>query len=307
MRIRSVHIENFRGIEFFEVTDLHDLVVIAGPNGCGKTCVLDGIRLLKSVYGGYFANEWQTWFGEFQINVADAEGMLHLFRDRTIPLRISADLELSDEERSYIDIHAEDILRPIIWQSVVGRNVESGLSISADEISRYSQSVTTRIQAEAAQLRNGIQTNIHKAGLTISPTPQIAVEPEPVLQVIFQTYSPRKLGVIDYHSSSRVYEREMLGQVNLNLENVTQQRRAHSLYNSREKYRNVKTELAANYVLGVIASKATQSEIPDVNSTLSELFRIFFPGKQYLGPVPQPNGKAGFPGPIAVRRSARYR
>src|ERR1700690_2701076 len=291
MRIRSVHIENFRGIEFFEVTDLHDLVVIAGPNGCGKTCVLDGIRLLKSVYGGYFANEWQTWFGEFQINVADAEGMLHLFRDRTIPLRISADLELSDEERSYIDIHAEDILRPIIWQSVVGRNVESGLSISADEISRYSQSVTTRIQAEAAQLRNGIQTNIHKAGLTISPTPQIAVEPEPVLQVIFQTYSPRKLGVIDYHSSSRVYEREMLGQVNLNLENVTQQRRAHSLYNSREKYRNVKTELAANYVLGVIASKATQSEIPDVNSTLSELFRIFFPGKQYLGPEQETNGK----------------
>ena len=37
MRLRAVHIENFRGIESFEVKDLRDLVVIAGPNGCGKT------------------------------------------------------------------------------------------------------------------------------------------------------------------------------------------------------------------------------------------------------------------------------
>jgi len=83
MRLRAVHIENFRGIEYFEVTDLSDLVVIAGPNGCGKTAVLDGIRLLKSAYGSYSLNEWQKWFGEFQINVMDPEGMLRLLRDHT--------------------------------------------------------------------------------------------------------------------------------------------------------------------------------------------------------------------------------
>jgi hypothetical protein len=44
MRLQAVRIENFRGIEFFEATKLKDIVVVAGPNGCGKTAVLDGIR-----------------------------------------------------------------------------------------------------------------------------------------------------------------------------------------------------------------------------------------------------------------------
>jgi AAA15 family ATPase/GTPase len=52
VRFASVSIENFRAISNVEITGLEDVVVIAGPNGCGKSCVLGAIRLLKSVYGG---------------------------------------------------------------------------------------------------------------------------------------------------------------------------------------------------------------------------------------------------------------
>ena len=116
MRLRAVRIENFRGIEFFEVTGLRDLVVIAGPNGCGKTAVLDGVRLLKSFYGGYSLNEWQMWFGEFQIDITRPEGMLRLFRNRQRQLRITAEIELSDTDRLYLQEHAEEALRIIVWQ-----------------------------------------------------------------------------------------------------------------------------------------------------------------------------------------------
>ena len=69
MRFQTLTIVNFRAISRFSISNLRDFVLIAGPNGCGKTAVFDAMRLLKSVYGGHQANEWMQWFGEFQINL----------------------------------------------------------------------------------------------------------------------------------------------------------------------------------------------------------------------------------------------
>jgi AAA15 family ATPase/GTPase len=63
MKIENIEIKNFRGIKAATLPDLKNMVVIAGQNGSGKSCVLDAIRLLKSVYGGYQQNEWHHWIG----------------------------------------------------------------------------------------------------------------------------------------------------------------------------------------------------------------------------------------------------
>jgi hypothetical protein len=296
MRLRAVRIENFRGIELFQVTDLRELVVIAGPNGCGKTNVLDGIRLLKSCYGGYAINEWQMWFGEFQIDMNHPEGLLRLFRNRERPIRITAEIELSDTDRSYLQEHVEDLMRAILWQARLGRNIiRWRQAVSGTEINQYGKEVERLVQEGVAGVRSALTAEFHRAGLTITPVGQIQVDEEQVLELVFQTYNPHELGVIDYHSSSRVYERELLGSVNLNLDQITQQRRQQSLYNWREKYRNVKSELAASYVLNIIAKESGASSVPDLNETLKELFHTFFPGKEYRGPVPRPDGSLGFP------------
>jgi hypothetical protein len=296
MRLRAVNIENFRGIDFFEASDLRDLVVIAGPNGCGKTAVLDAIRLLKSAYGGYSVNEWQMWFGEFQIDFNNPSGLLRLLRDRAQPLQINAEIELSETDRSYLRDHAADALRAIAWQARLGRIIGNRWrqAVSAIDLSQHGQEIEELVQANLAQVIAGLESSYYKAGLSISPLGQIDATPDPVLELVFQTYNPHELGVIDYHSASRVYEREALGAVNLNLDQVTQQRRQQSLYNWRDKYRNIKSELAASYVLGLIAEQSGAATLPDLNSTLSELFNTFFPGKQYHGPVAQPDGSLTF-------------
>ncbi len=102
MRIRSLSITNFRAIRFMQLDGLTDFVLIAGPNGCGKSCVFDAIRLLKSVYGGYQANEWMQWFGEFQIDLNDREQLSHMFKNPAQPLAVAATVQLSDEEKEYL-------------------------------------------------------------------------------------------------------------------------------------------------------------------------------------------------------------
>ena len=116
------------------------------------------------------------------------------------------------------------------------------------------------------------------------------------LRALFHTYDPAHLGVVDYHSSSRSYDREVLGGVNLNLDAMTAQRRQYSLYNWREKYKQ-KSELAAHYVQSMIATRAAGSagSGEDLNATLSLLFKTFFPDKSYDGPVAQPDGTVTFP------------
>jgi predicted ATPase len=103
MKICSLRVRNFRALSNLELQDIGDSVVIAGPNGCGKSCALDAIRLLKSAYGGYGPNEWVNWFGEFQINLnKSAAELLPLFQDRTQPLSVRMEIGFAPEEREYL-------------------------------------------------------------------------------------------------------------------------------------------------------------------------------------------------------------
>jgi AAA15 family ATPase/GTPase len=89
MKIENLSIENFRGISDAEFENLGNVVIIAGQNGCGKSCTFDAIRLLKSVYGGYQANEWQQWMGEFQINLSSrSDDFLPIFNNPSREIRI---------------------------------------------------------------------------------------------------------------------------------------------------------------------------------------------------------------------------
>ena len=112
MQITCLTVVNFRAITRIELRNLPPSVVIAGPNGCGKSCVFDAIRLLKSVYGGYQPNEWQNWFGEFQITLNQRQGeLLPLFQDRSQPLEVAVDIVLAPSEVEYLRREAQSLLK----------------------------------------------------------------------------------------------------------------------------------------------------------------------------------------------------
>src|SRR5262249_9651771 len=119
MRIRRLLIENFRAIDRLRLEDLADTVVVAGPNGCGKSQIYHAIRLLKSTYGGHQPNEYEQWWGEFQIRFdSDGHGILSVFRDKRRPVRLEAAVELAQDEIDFLRANAIELLRPKIWREI---------------------------------------------------------------------------------------------------------------------------------------------------------------------------------------------
>jgi predicted ATP-dependent endonuclease of OLD family len=57
MHLKSVRIKNFRLLEDIEATFDTKVSVIVGPNACGKTTILDAIRLAKAVLAPRTQNE----------------------------------------------------------------------------------------------------------------------------------------------------------------------------------------------------------------------------------------------------------
>ena len=105
MKIISMSINNFRGLENVSFEPDKDVNIIVGPNAIGKTTILEAIRLLKALLAArYYQEAQQTlislgampqnfqFFGSRQIDYAA------LARDPTRDIRIAMDVAISDEE-----------------------------------------------------------------------------------------------------------------------------------------------------------------------------------------------------------------
>ncbi len=301
MKIEALQISNFRGITDVTLEALGNMVVIAGQNGSGKSCMFDAIRLLKSVYGGYQANEWQHWMGEFQISLTNrSSDFTPMFNDPLKSLVIRCDFRLASEERQYIQNHADELLREKIWRTILPEAYSWGgfrMAMFAAQFRDREPEVAERAKEEYSNLMTELAAPLVRGMFIVPPgeTPRIHVSV--LLSIVFSTFRPTEIGVIDYHGAQRHYGREQVQGINLNLEVTEQQRSQSALYNSASKYTNVKAELATAFVKEILAEKAG---IPPVNqvslsNTLKELFATFFPEKKFLGPQPTIEGGLKFP------------
>lgn len=298
MRFRDLLIENFKAIRRLRIESLTDFILIAGPNGCGKSCVFDAIRLLKSIYGGYEGAEWMQWFGEFQIDMNDREQFKRLFRDQSRPISIAATIELHSSEKDYLNTNAERVVEPAAWAMAIGQPIpHSSFSPAfATQFRQHGEAAQKNIQVLASMLRQALTEPAYQLAFTIGSNLELSHTPNFIVEMIFQTYVPDHLGVIEYHSASRAYQREIIGGVNLDAKQIDSQRRQQALYNWQQKYANVKTQLATTYIRDLISRESgVPSGQSDLNETLKELFQTFFPDKQYLGVEPDPNGGLRFP------------
>lgn len=299
MHIRYLRIENFRAIRFLELKDLPNCIVIAGPNGCGKSSIFHAIRLLKSSYGQYHNNEYQNFWGEFGIQYKDiSQDISRIFYNPTKPIYIQADFELTEQEKTYLQENGYNIILQELWQNL-GITIVDGEPTYLNPATRQAQETDIKIQAEDGKklLDNDLKNEKHTALIIIEPGDELKLEFSPVIQRVFNQYEPKNLGVIDYNSSNRSYARQNINGINWQKpRDLIQQYAQQALTNTQGKYNGVKTELAASYIRELVAEKAGYSITKNsLNQTLKELFEVFFPDKTFEGVKATETGELTFP------------
>lgn len=307
MRFANVEISNLRAVGRASFTNLGDLVLIAGPNGVGKSCVLDGIRLLKSAYAGYQPNELNSWFSEYQINLQKKdEKFKRLFRDPQQPATICATVALADSERQYLIDNADDLLRNIAWRRAApGRDdaYRAPTTSLADDLRTHAPRVKAQVQQDLPEFRKLLTTQTEfEARVDLRVSGEDSYQPNLVLEVLWGTFDPERLGILDFHNAHRTYNYENVGNIRLDIQATGDKYRQHALYGTGGKYSNIKSEMAAAFVRDLIARTAAERHgAPPTNhdasvvNTLREMFRRFFPGKEFLGPMAALDGSLSFP------------
>lgn len=303
MKIKSLYIDNFRGISMVSADNLGDTIIIAGQNGSGKSCIFDAVRLLKSTYGGYQQNEWQHFFGEFAIQLHGGEKHLRgLFNDSRKNLIIQCEFQLREKERAYISENSADLLEAMIWQNVLPEAFQYGgyrKALFSNQFRERQPEVDERVRNSLPVLSKELAAASVIGRIEVNPAGQVTTNNCLLLSVVFSNFRPRKIGVIDFHGAQRHYGRENVQGINLSLDQANQKYSQHTLYNYNNKYNNVKSEMAGDFIKELLAEKA--GPVVDVgaatslSSTLKELFESFFPDKKFLGPRPTLDGSLSFP------------
>ena len=305
MKIKAIEIKNFRAIDRLKVTGVSDIVIIAGPNGSGKSCILDAIRLAKSTYGGYQTNEWDLWIKEFQINAKrEPWEMKKLLRNPSHGAGIKLGVEVSQRESEYLIERQEELMQEAAFERLFpGRQAEEWRRLKQEgRIDTIQRSTLGALQELTRRLKQKLNEELdlltQEAAISISPNGEISKGENVTLETIWRLYEPERLGIIDYHGSYRNYARENVAGINLSLKSHDEQQKQHTLYNYANKYTNIKTEMATEFVQDILrreGGEADERKRKSLEETLKELFRIFFPGKEFFGAQADIHGNIRFP------------
>src|SRR5262249_20149998 len=158
-------------------------------------------RLLKSSYGGYQPNEWQQWYGEFQIALGQRQDeMVSMMQDPSKPLSIAAEIALAPEELSYIRENLQSLLedqalrevRPDLaaWRHFDNLAIATQLRAHKPEVERRANEATEAVKAELAGASYWGQIIVQRGADPQSRTSR-------VLEILFSMYQPKYVGIID--------------------------------------------------------------------------------------------------------------
>ena len=282
--------------------NLGEVVAIAGANGCGKSCLLDCVRLFKSQYGSYYANEQQMWWQEKSLSIDDRASAIQVLRQKNRDGRIVAAIKLENTEKEFILEDSQRLTERLALLEMfpgLRPHYTEGLWNwrSAPELVRYESKIKEHTLNMQADIRRELAGEEIQGEVTISRNGTLSIVPNRALTYIFSTFEPDHLGVIDFHAADRSYTYEQVSNVNIRFAQKDDQWKNSAMYNLAKKYSNVKSALATESIRNLIAEKAggRQGVEAELTSTLRSIFNEFIPGKRFEGPTPTPTGELQFP------------
>ncbi len=305
MKIKSLHVENFRGLRHATIEDAGTAVVIAGPNGSGKSCLLDAIRLFKSVYGSYndrTQDEVELWKNEFQLSwdgrLGDLRGVI---RDRSKPTVIEGRIQITEKEKQFILGAGQWMIQELAWRTLFP-NIPTYMGQVRAVVTRDVLKSKDVVKARGAEwlqvLKQELRWREVPGKLTIDPSGATTILDCLTLRLMFRFFVPEEIGIIDYHGSHRNYAREQLHTIKLRETNDEERVKSAALYNYETKYATLKGAMAGEYVRELLdreAKKTRTATRRPLSDTLKELFSMFLPGKTFEGPIAEPGGELSFP------------
>ena len=305
MKIRRLLIKNFKGIQQVHMTDLEDVITIAGKNGCGKTCLLEGIRLLKSQYGDYNENENRAWWDEKQVDLHQAGAPRKVLRNKQTRAVVEAEIELTASEKHYVredpnhltEVMAVRMIAPGIESQIEYRirnwslqnwRAIPGLAGRANEVLDIVQRIKEDIDRDLA----GHTTT---GRFDIRPDGRIETHMNRLLSFVFGTFEPRRLGIIEFNPADRRYPPERFTNVTVDVEKQDEAWKQSAMYNTEGKYGGVKDALGNEWIRGIIRREAGETTATEEMVTaMREIFRDMIPDKEFRGPRPTRDGRLDF-------------
>ena len=160
MKITSVRIRNFRGIKDLELA-MGDVTVLIGENNCGKTSVLDGLRLCLRELGPrrrvvFDALDFHLPDEEaepssaepIQIDVTFSEQASGEWSDKLVGrLNRNGILQVDDAGRSHVRLHVTCVYDPASRDFA---QTWSFLDLSGERLSNANERALTRLQQEVS-------------------------------------------------------------------------------------------------------------------------------------------------------------
>ena len=305
MKIRRLLIENFKGIHHVNMTDLEDVITIAGKNGCGKTCLLEGIRLLKSQYGHYSENENRAWWDEKQVDLKQPGAARKVLRNTQRRAVVEVDIELTNGEKGYVredpnhltEVMAIRRIAPGIENQIEYRirnwSLQNWRAIPG--LAEHSSEIGEVVHAIKEEIERELTGRTTTGRFDISPEGRLEPRPNRLLSFVFETFEPRKLGIIEFNPADRRYPPEQFTNVTVDVEKQDEAWKQSAMYNTEGKYGGVKEALGNEWIRGVIRREAGETaSTEEMAAAMQEIFHDMIPDKEFAGPRPTREGRLEF-------------
>ena len=287
MKLRQVEIKNFRGLKSILFKTESPATVIVGPNGMGKTSILEAIRLVKGILMPSYDTENSEVFQSLGVISPNNPQMLNLrsiLGDFQQDLQIGLMLELNDAEVSFLEKKLPRLavvhLRSINALPLGLNELSLTQYLSSEEGNRALTHATSEIQNELKKL---------SASKLINPTLLISTNgiirglnifDQEFVSLISGSLMP-DVGLFSYFPADRALPS---GEVAIQIggAEAAQQIRAH-IGQAMTKYSRLKQFIVNKYLTGPGA-------LNELNEDFNLIFTKLLPGKKLEGLSVAPNG-----------------
>ncbi|MDO3695904.1 AAA family ATPase [Wenyingzhuangia sp. chi5] len=278
MKIKKVSINNYRKIDYIEFKLKDSITSIVGPNGVGKSTILDSIRLVKAILLPTMNNEAQTTLqnmGIFSPHLGNIQ-FSNLANDPRKDVSISLQIKVSEKEILFLENSIGQFSMHRLKSQLPTNNTNTfdliGY-ISSFEGNQKLQSIQKETQEKIIELKTNPICNIN---LSIKVNGQIlgenGIDQETISYVMqIENYSMTKFS---FFPADRTMP---LGDTNIQLgqNDVNQQIQSYSA-NPQIKFQRLKTTLLNILMIN-------NNDIQSVKDDFKLIFDELLPGKELHG------------------------